>query len=146
MILFQKLIKKEKGGSAVKAEHSGLLSELCACGLLDGLVEDYIEHCRETAPQDGSRTRSKARFPNIAGLCRYLNTGISDVDELKRSFPEDCARLYAIFEDEALNADVSPTVLSAYFKKRLAYSDTCTKAAGEEVSYCFEHDVFRDGE
>ena len=48
---------------------------------------------------------------------------------------------------EALNADVSPTLLSAYLKKRLGYE----KNAGSEICdgqlrVIFEHDITEDGE
>ena len=68
-------------------------------------------------------------------------------------FPNEYDKLIAIFEDEALNSDVSPTLLSAYLKKRLCYSyersgesDGRREDSDKEVRYCFEHDIFADGE
>ena len=151
MILFQRNTKKEKQSETENVH--GLISEMCKNGLLDGLIEDYIGFCHRThtpAAEDTSRTRSKPRtlFPNLAGFCRFLNTGLSDIASLAKDFPEEYERLLAIFEDEALNSEVSPTLLSAYLKKRLRYispADTPT-ASGKEVKYCFEHDIFSDGE
>ena len=65
--------------------------------------------------------------------------------ELKICNPDEYDRLVAIFEDEALNADISPNLLSTYMKKRLLY--VCDEEPqGTEVKYCFEHDIYADGE
>ena len=151
MILFQRNTKKDRQGEADTVH--GLISEMCKSGLLDGLVEDYIGFCHRThtpAAEDASKARTKSRtlFPNLAGFCRFLNTGLSDISSLAKDFPEEYERLLAIFEDEALNSEVSPTLLSAYLKKRLRYISPADgqTATGKEVKYCFEHDIFSDGD
>ena len=150
MILFQKLTKKDK--ARVADEPHGLMSQMCRNGLLDGLVEDYINMCHSThleASEESSRGKVKVRlrFANLAGLCRYMGTGLSDLAALRGDFPDEYDKLLAIFEDEALNAEVSPTLLSAYLKKRIRYGDLPEeKSDSKEVRYCFEHDVFADGE
>lgn len=132
-----------------------VLCRMCAEGLLDGLVEDYLRFCSESirVSESSSKQKSRQRFPNPAGFCRYLNTGLSDMTALAVRFPNEYDKLIAIFEDEALNSDVSPTLLSAYLKKRLCYSyersgesDGRREDSGKEVRYCFEHDIFADGE
>ncbi len=121
-------------------------------GLLDGLMEDYISFCanRAKSDTDTGKAKTRARFPNPAGFCRYLNTGLSDMWALASAYPHEYDRLLAIFEDEALNSEVSPTLLSTYLKKRLCYacSDKESKEDHEarEARYCFEHDIFTDGE
>ena len=66
--------------------------------------------------------------------------------ELRASNPDEYDRLVAIFEDEALNADISPNLLSTYMKKRLLYvCDEETTQVGK-IKYCFEHDIYADGE
>ena len=50
----------------------------------------------------------------------------------------------AILEDEALNSALSPTLVSAYLKKRLGYDGT-EKRASSQLEISFEHDVFEDG-
>lgn len=151
MILFQKNTKKERAKDA-QTTH-GLMSEMCRNGLLEGLIDDYIGFCHSThtaASEDAGRSKAKVRtlFPNLAGFCRYLNTGLSDLGALAKDFPEEYERVLAIFEDEALNSEVSPTLLSAYLKKRLRYvAPTDEISTGsKEVRYCFEHDIFADGE
>ena len=60
-------------------------------------------------------------------------------------YPEHLA--LAVLEDEALNSDLSPTLLSAYLKRRLGY-DTPARALAQKDQICisFEHDIIEDGE
>lgn len=127
---------------------SSVCLELMSEGTFFDAVDDYLDLCHavEETPQK-ARGRPRGRFPNIAGLCRYLGTGLSDVNLLKSEYPVEYDRLLAIFEDEALNSEVSPTLLSAYMKKRMLYSaNEGSPLSCEEVRYCFEHDIFADGE
>ena len=53
-----------------------------------------------------------------------------------------------VLEDEALNAELSPTVLTAYLKKRLGYgekSEATTSAECGQLRLVFEHDILEDG-
>ena len=66
---------------------------------------------------------------------------------LAAKYPAAFDKLIAVFEDEAFNSDVSPTLLSAYLKKRLGYE----KKEGSEIyegemKVVFEHDIMEDGE
>ena len=126
----------------------GILCALCESGTLWRKCDRYISACDKAEEGDGKAKR-RARFPNLAGLCRYLGTGLDDLRMLREDHPESYDRLLAIFEDEALNFDTSTTLLSSYMKKRLLFSsDEDTRAQREnvrEVSYCFEHDIFKDG-
>ena len=58
-------------------------------------------------------------------------------------------RAGAVFEDEALNSELSPTVITAYLKQRLEYGERAEpkRAACElpEVKLVFDHDIFEDG-
>ena len=55
--------------------------------------------------------------------------------------------MHTILEDEALNSDMSPSLLSGYLKKRLGYGEESGKEGqGESVVVVFEHDALRDGE
>ena len=154
MNLFMKNQKKEKESPTYPDTAArGLISELCRQGVLDEQVEQYIALCHSTpthSADESAKAKSKARsmFPNLAGFCRFLGTGLSDVSRLAADFPTDHDRLIAIFEDEALNSEVSPTLLSAYLKKRMRYTEDTGNARAEskEVSYCFDHDIFSDGQ
>ncbi|MBQ9113030.1 MAG: hypothetical protein IJY08_05560 [Clostridia bacterium] len=152
MNLFQRNTKKQDQCTADAVAMRGLISQLCRDGRLDEVVEEYISYCHATqshSAEEAARTKVKvrSRFPNIAGFCRYLGTGLSDISGLASDFPAEHDRLIAIFEDEALNSEVSPTLLSAYLKKRMRYTTSEDgKTEGKEVRYCFEHDIFSDGE
>ena len=143
-------LKKEINDTHQKSiSVSSVCSALMSEGTFFQAVDDYLDLCHSTAEDipPKARGRPRCRFPNIAGLCRFLGTGLSDMNIFKSEYPTEYDRLLAIFEDEALNSEVSPTLLSAYMKKRMLYavSDGATLSS-EEVRYCFEHDIFADGE
>ena len=124
-----------------------VICDLCSKGSLWGICDEYIRSCAQK-PTD-TKQKNCSRFPNLAGLCRYLGTGLDDLRMLKESFPSDYDRLLAIFEDEALNFEISGTILSSYMKKRLLFcSDDEPKNQKQvpRVSFCFEHDIYADGE
>ena len=144
--LFQENSKKDMMPSAEGSVTVGLYRD----GTLFGMVDEYLELCHASVSTESdakSRARPRVRFPNVAGFCRFLGTGISDILIFKSEHPLEYDKLLAIFEDEALNSDVSPTLLSAYMKKRMLYAlEDAPKTVGGEVRYCFEHDIFADGE
>ncbi len=114
--------------------------------LIFGELEHYIESCQ--APEDGSSKKKKGKFPNLAGFCRRLGQGISWFDGLQHSHPLLYERICAVLEDEALNAELSPTVLAAYLKKRLGYGDkpeVTSETDCGQIRLVFEHDIVEDG-
>lgn len=132
-----------------KKSSRGIICGLCKHGTLWEQCDEYIVYCSASGSDDG-KSKRRTRFPNLAGLCRYLGTGLDDLRLLKEIYPDSYDRLLAIFEDEALNSDVSTTLLSAYMKKRLSFAVEeevkTQKDTTREVCYCFEHDVYADGE
>ncbi|MBE6577860.1 MAG: hypothetical protein E7653_06975 [Ruminococcaceae bacterium] len=150
MLLFQR--KKKSKTSVTNGNAHGVMSELCKNGLLEYVVDEYISFCHSSASglsdeAQKQRAKQKNRFANLAGLCRYVGTGLSDLAALCKDFPDEYDKLLAVFEDEALNSEVSPTLLSAYLKKRIDYTlDKEPTDSAKEVRYCFEHDIFADGE
>ena len=126
----------------------GILCALCESGELWERCDGYVSVCAQAEEGEGKGKR-RTRFPNLAGLCRYLGTGLDDLRMLREDHPKSYDRLLAIFEDEALNFDTSTTLLSSYMKKRLLFSADEELRTQKEpmptVSYCFEHDVFKDG-
>ena len=137
---------QKKGEPPMPRKGANKIKKLLESGRLYRMADKYIECCRTSPREDGAKTKRQYRFPNLAGFCRYVKSGLSDLLELKVSNPDEYDRLVAIFEDEALNADISPNLLSTYMKKRLLY--VCDEEAppGAEVKYCFEHDIYADGE
>ena len=118
-------------------------------------LEAYLAFCRERSPEASGSKRSgsggERSFPNVAGFCRWLGGGISLVEQLREEDPEGYGLLCATLEDEALNSSVSPTVLSAYLKRRLGYGDKeegakkIAEAECEQIRLVFDHDIMEDG-
>ena len=143
-----------------KQEGIDLLRTACDGNTLDKLAEEYVIFCHtssqntnEEEVQIGTRkrkaTEAPSRFPNVAGFCRYLCIGHKDYERLSKKYPEEFEKLSAIFEDEALNSEISASVLTAYLKKRLGYADTerCEKSEVEagQIRLVFDHDIISDG-
>ncbi len=109
-------------------------------------LNDYLEECH-TLSADASKRKSDS-FPNLAGFCRYIGCGMTALEGLRLSNPTVYDYICAIFEDEALNAEISPTILTAYLKRRLGYAEKGEASAVAdcgEVRLIFEHDVLEDG-
>ncbi len=84
----------------------------------------------------------------MAGFCRHLGVGVEELGRQMRERQEELGALLAIFEDEALNSGLSPTVISAYLKCRLGYGEKTeerTAVSSEGMQLIFEHDIFEDG-
>ncbi len=132
-------------------ESEGSLEYACQRGTADKLVEEYIESCRrdggaEISKSEKQSRRAKGRFPNLAGFCRYLGIGDSELGILSAKYPSELERVRAALEDEALNSDVSPTIISAYLKKRLGYEKTSESEIYDgQLKVVFEHDIMEDG-
>ena len=137
-----------------------LLKTACDGNTLDKLAEEYVVFCHtssqntsEEEQQSSTRKRRGAeaptRFPNVAGFCRYLCIGHKDYERLSKKYPEEFEKLSAIFEDEALNSEISASVLTAYLKKRLGYADSERSEKSEveagQIRLVFDHDIISDG-
>lgn len=116
-------------------------------GSIVAIFDDYLIRCRNEIA-DGKR-KNAGRIPNVAGFCRFTHSTLSDFERLRQTRPEVHGALCAAFEDEALNSEMSPSILSVYLKLRLGYS-----GESEEVSrvtdtgqlrLIFDHDAFEDG-
>ena len=137
-----------------------LIQKACDSGALDSLAEEYIVFCHtfkenEEEDEDASSSKKKkqndcTRFPNVAGFCRYFGIGQQKFERLSKKYPEEFEKLSAILEDEALNSEISASVLTAYLKKRLGYSDSDKPEKSEidtgQMRLVFEHDILSDGE
>ena len=128
-----------------KKEKTESLESAAEAGRLRRLIERYLKSCR--APEE----KKGGRFPNLAGFCRWLGCGVDALEQLKLTHPDEADYLIAVMEDEALNSPVlSPTVVGAYLKRRLAYGEKQSGASSladcGEVRLVFEHDIAEDGE
>ena len=121
-------------------------SALCKPKKLRSMAEEYITFCRESSDAAG---KPRPRFPNIAGFCRYFEISNGDLQRLKKEHSEAHDTLCLIFEDEALSFGASPTLLAAYFKRRLGYGERAEASEsgidGGEMRLIFEHDIEKDG-
>jgi hypothetical protein len=151
MLLFKKTKSKKKDCEGKKRD--SVFSQMYKNEILYYIVDDYLTSCSAVANGSKDETsfrhmaKHRSHFPNLAGLCRYVGVGMSELTVFSKEYPDEYDKLLAILEDEALNSDLSPTILSAYLKKRLSYvKDTEFAENAKEVRFCFEHDIFADGE
>ena len=146
-------IKKGDDTNVCSNELSEAFESVCDVGLIGQLAEEYIRSCREYEKENAGESASKkktAKFPNLAGFCRYLGISRDRYERLSKKYPEQFCELETILEDEALNSDISASVLTAYLKKRLGYSDSekaeKTELDTGQMRLVFEHDIISDGE
>ena len=70
--------------------------------------------------------------------------------DYQKKYPEEFEKLSAIFEDEALNSEISASLLTAYLKKRLGYGENEKTEKSEvetgQIRLIFDHDILSDGE
>lgn len=140
----------------------GSPKELFESGEIYASLESYLNLCVSSDSGDGEGIspdgKIKARsgkskkapdccFPNVAGFCRFLGVSTGELERLGGEYPEEYGRILAVLEDEALNSDLSPTLITAYLKRRLGY-DAPSRAVAQKDQICisFEHDIIEDGE
>lgn len=138
---------KEVKREFAKGNATRLLSKylrFCLCGDEEGDAKGDGGDAPSKA-QNGKKERK--RFPNPAGFCRFLGLSSDAYHRLECEFPTEAGRLYAVFLDEALNSDLSATMLGFYLRHLLGEGidgeDGQTEGGGVVVT--FEHDIFSDG-
>ena len=142
-----------KGGDALgmnslKQEDRAVVLESAATDaeLLDKLNQ-YLQSCRLSQKEDGKKATMP--FPNLAGFCRWLGWGAAEMELLQKSDPELYDRICTVLEDEALNSDLSASVLTAYLKQRLWRTDISVEKSavnqGDQLRLVFEHNILEDG-
>lgn len=136
-------------------ETSVTLESSLESGNLLFLAEQYVNSCnRDTDKEekgDAKKQKKKSgRFPNVAGFCRFLGIGESEYSRLSKKYPEEFEKLSCVLEDEALNSEISPSLLGVYLKRRLGYDDTARTEKKDvdvgQLRLVFEHDIISDGE
>jgi hypothetical protein len=145
-------IKKQyiKGGENVSCgtNEAELIDDICQRNTLTELAEQYISFCLSTDENAGSKQGNRVRLPNICGFFRWLRLGASALDRLKRDHSEEYRTLQMIFEDEALNSPLPPSIISTYMKQsfssRLDDSSVSESTCGP-ITLVFEHDIDNDG-
>ena len=113
---------------------------------LPHLLDQYLHSCRPSADQGEKRA---SLFPNLAGFCRWLGHGRNAVEGLQKTHPQVFDFICTVLEDEALNADISASVLTTYLKQRLWHGEKEESlqrvSGGEQLQLIFEHDILEDG-
>ncbi len=107
-------------------------------------ANEYIRYC--STQSEGAKKRG--RFANLAGFCRFLGVGVDTFEREMAEHPEAYGAICAMLEDEALNSDLSATLVSAYLKTRLGYggkSEPRHTAEDGQIQLIFEHDIYEDG-
>ena len=92
----------------------------------------YVENCE-----------ANDAFPNLAGFCRYCRIGEDGLARLRRRYPAACDFIMTALEDEALNADKSASLVTAYLKRRLGYGEA---ACDEGQTILIDRGLAADGE
>lgn len=144
-----------------------MLEESCKNGSIYDRLKNYLSDCarpkenessglsdeHSNAKSDANSKRTKQKssqksvFPNLAGFCRYLGISTGEFEKLTYKYPLQHGRILTVLEDEALNSEMSATLLSAYLKKRIGYDSSQQNPCREEgIQISFEHDIFEDGE
>lgn len=116
---------------------------------LSALLESYLADC---APSTDEGKKQAQKIPNLAGFCRSAGCGVRAFAQFTDTYPELADYISAVLEDEALTLSPSPTLLTAYLKRRLGYADKSKVEESETETNCglmrliFEHDIEEDGE
>ena len=75
---------------------------------------------------------------------------MTEYAKLSKKYPEEFEKLACVLEDEALNSEISPSLLGVYLKKRLGYDDSAKAQKNDvdmgQLKLIFEHDIIADGE
>lgn len=116
-------------------------------GSIVAIFDDYIIRCQAESA-DGKR-KNAGRIPNVAGFCRFTHSTLSDFERLRHTRPEIHGALCAALEDEALNSEMSASILSVYLKLRLGYAGESAEETGitdsGQLRLIFDHDAYEDG-
>ena len=124
------------------SDEESFIDGICQSGKLVKLAEKYIKFCLV-------QEAKKPRLPNICGFFRWLKLSASALDRLKRLHSEKYRTLLMIFEDEALNSELPPSIVSTYMKQSFAHKEEDGESETREscgpITLVFDHDINRDG-
>ena len=145
---------QKESGSGKKTDRFEKVRQQFADGKMPNLLCRYLRECglgsgeEDDGSGDGGKKKVRKRLPNPAGFCRFLGLERNAFRKLESEFPKEIGRMRAVFEDEALNADLPATVLSFYLKYLFGEDESGGGEAGEtggEIRVVFAHDILEDG-
>ena len=126
-----------------ETDDEGVIDQICQGGKLIKLAEKYIKFCL-------TEESKKPRLPNICGFFRWLKLSALALDRLMRLYSEKYRTLLMIFEDEALNSELPPSIISTYMKQSFAHKDgdeeNETRESCGPITLVFDHDINKDGQ
>lgn len=120
-------------------------------GKITALLNEYLLTCHDEKAQDSTQECKKKKsketvFPNLAGFCRFIGISTSELEAFGKNNPNEYGIILTVLEDEALNSEASPSIVSAYLKKRHGYDGSKILETSSQLEIKFEHDIFKDGE
>lgn len=96
-------------------------------------VEEYIQSCS-----------GKGEYPNIAGLCIYLDIGRSTYYDTRREYPYTFEKIDTLLENAAINSKgASDTLKIFYMKNKCGYADKIQSEIKASVTI---EDFFKENE
>ena len=123
------------------------LEEAADNGSIVDFFDEYLNRCHSESAE--GKRKNAGRIPNVAGFCRFTGSTLSDFERLRSTRPEIHGALCAALEDEALNSEMSASVLSVYLKLRLGYTGEAKVGTGiadtGKLRLIFDHDAYEDG-
>ncbi len=137
--------------------------ELFESNRIFSLLNKYLELCKggdvsasvSAALTDGQNKNSNTKpkrgesscFPNLAGFCRFIGISPAELEAAAEAYPHGYGVILATLEDEALNSDLSASLLTAYLKHRCGYERTgAHKEQTSQLQISFEHNIYEDGQ
>ena len=120
-----------------RPEDKERVDKICKSRSTKKLAEQYIKFCLSETPK---------RLPNIAGFFRWLKLSATARDHFKEAYEEEYKTVKMIFEDEALNSPLPPSIVSAYMKQYFSTEIGEDNSKRGEITLSFEHDIYHDGE
>ena len=137
------MISSDKHSEGIVHSHDTLrdiekVDDFCRNGFPEMLAEQYVDFCL---------ARDHPRLPNMAGFFRWMELSAAARDHFIRAYPESYKTVRMIFEDEALNSPLPPSIVSAYMKQHFASEQEDGSSQHEgKLTLIFEHDIEHDGE
>ncbi|MCI6502600.1 MAG: hypothetical protein MSA49_05170 [Clostridia bacterium] len=126
-----------------ESETCRAVDELCQNGSLIDRCEQYVHFCLS----EENEPRKRPRLPNAAGFFRWLELDADALRYLKQNYPEKFRTIQMIFEDEALNSPLPPSIVSAYLKQYFPQEEEPESSRAEcgPITVLFDHDINCDG-
>ena len=128
---------------ANQKDDESVIENICQKNRLIKKAEKYIDFCLDPELK-------KPRLPNICGFFRWLRLGALAMDKLRREYPEKFRTLLMLFEDEALNSELPPSIISTYMKQSFLkdFEDKPREVSEDcgPITLVFDHDINLDGQ